>query len=139
MPQVQQIMETALYVSDLDRSERFYRELFGFRTIFSQDRIRVLSVHDRQVLLLFTHDGSTNGASTPNGFIPGHNGRGRLHMCFGISETEILPWKQALAAKDVKLESETRGPMGVGTALYFRDPDDHLIELATPSIWKFAT
>lgn len=139
MPAVQQIMETALYVADLDRSERFYRDLFGFPTIFSQDRIRVLSVQGRQVLLLFTHDGSTNGANTPNGFIPGHNGHGRLHMCFAISDVEIQPWKEALAAKDIKLESETRGPMGAGTALYFRDPDNHLIELATPSIWGFST
>jgi catechol 2,3-dioxygenase-like lactoylglutathione lyase family enzyme len=139
MPQVQQIMETALYVADVDRSERFYRDLFGFPTIFSLPRFRVLSVHDRQVLLLFAKGASTAGSQTPNGFVPGHDGDGRLHVCFGISEAEIQPWKAALAAKDIQLESETRGPMGLGTALYFRDPDNHLIELATPSIWKFAT
>jgi len=139
MPQVQQIMETALYVADLDRAERFYRDLFSFKTIFSVDRLRVLSVHDRQVLLLFTKGGTTNGADTPNGFIPGHDGDGRLHTAFAISPVEIDSWRATLNSKNIAIESETRGPMGTGHAMYFRDPDQHLIELATPSIWGFST
>ena len=139
MPKIQQIMETALYVADIDRSERFYRDLFGFPTIFSVDRLRVLSVHDRQALLLFRRGGTTTGAETQYGFIPGHDATGRYHMAFAIAEAEVNPWRQALEAKDIAIESETYGPRGIGHAIYFRDPDQHLIELATPSIWGFAT
>lgn len=137
MPQVQQILETALYVADLDRSERFYCDLFGFRVILSQDRIRVLSVHDRQVLLLFLKGGTVDGVQTPSGFIPGHDATGRYHMAFAIDEAEIDPWIATLNTHGVALESRTRGPQGNGHALYFRDPDENLIELATPSIWGF--
>ena len=137
MPDLLRIMETALYVADLDRSERFYHDLFGFPTIFAQERIRVLSVHDRQVLLLFLRGGSTDGAQTPFGFIPGHDAGGRYHMAFAIGEGDADAWVQALEAQGVAVESRTRGPRGVGHAIYFRDPDQHLIELATPAIWGF--
>jgi catechol 2,3-dioxygenase-like lactoylglutathione lyase family enzyme len=139
MPPVQQIMETALYVADLDRSERFYHDLFGFPSIFSVDRLRVLSVHDRQVLLLFLKGGTTHGAQTPFGFIPGHDGSGQYHMAYSIDEVDIDAWRATLKNKGITIESETSGPQGKGHAIYFRDPDRHLIELATPSIWGFAS
>jgi catechol 2,3-dioxygenase-like lactoylglutathione lyase family enzyme len=137
MPRVQQIMETALYVADLDRAERFYRDLFDFPTIFAVDRLRVLSVHNRQVLLLFLKGGTTHGAQTPFGFIPGHDGHGQYHMAYSIIEADIDAWRSTLKAKGIAIESETKGPRGKGHAIYFRDPDQHLIELATPSIWGF--
>jgi catechol 2,3-dioxygenase-like lactoylglutathione lyase family enzyme len=140
MPKVQQILETALECSDVLRSEKFYRELFGFPTIFTAgDRLHVLSIHDRQVLLLFLRGGSKDGANTPSGFIPGHEASGHMHMAFAISPDEIEPWRAKLKSLNIAIESETKGPRGGGHAIYFRDPDQHLIELATPSIWGFAT
>ena len=140
MPQVQQILETALEVADVENSERFYRDLFGFRTVFAAgDRLHVLSVHDRQVLLLFQRGGSVDGSHTPNGFIPGHEAHGTMHMAFAISPADIELWRAKLSSLNIPIESETAGPLGSGHAIYFRDPDQHLIELATPNIWGFVT
>jgi catechol 2,3-dioxygenase-like lactoylglutathione lyase family enzyme len=140
VPKVQQILETALEVADVKRSEQFYRDLFGFPTIFApSDRLHVLSIHDRQVLLLFQRGGSVDGAQTPNGFIPGHEASGTMHMAFAISPGDVEPWRVKLLSLNIPIESETAGPMGGGHAIYFRDPDQHLIELATPTIWGFVT
>ena len=53
-PPLTGLLESALYVADLARSVAFYERLFDFRLIHSDgDRLRALSVADRQILLLF--------------------------------------------------------------------------------------
>lgn len=133
---VQHILETALEVEDLERSETFYRQLFGFPTILASDRLHVLSIHDRQVLLLFHRGGSTHGENTPGGYIPGHDAGGTMHVAFAISPEDVEPWRAKLAKLKIPIESEINPPKG-GHSIYFRDPDNHLIELATPVIWGF--
>ena len=61
--QVDGILESALYVDDLDRSRAFYADLFGFETIDAGERLVALSVADKQVLLLFKRGASAR--STP--------------------------------------------------------------------------
>ena len=138
MPTVTGVVETALYVDDLERSGRFYEGLFGFRLLMSEDRMRAYSVADKQVLLLFKVGGSTQPSPMHGGVIPPHDGRGTLHMAFAVSPDEVEPWKRQLEEKGVALESQVHcgddGPLG--DSLYFRDPDGHLIELITPGCWE---
>ena len=65
MPSVNGVVETALYVADLQRSSRFYQGLFGFRTLFEDDRLRALHVAGGQVLLLFLLGASTEPQQAP--------------------------------------------------------------------------
>lgn len=134
MPSVSSVLETSLYVDDLERSTDFYQRLFGFRVLTSDDRLSALNVASRHVLLLFQKD-KTDAIPTPGGLIPAHHGKGQLHLAFGIASEEIEPWKEWLKRNEVELESEVSWPRG-GVSLYFRDPDGHLIELAAPGIWS---
>ena len=136
MPVVQHILETSLEVSDLERSEVFYRRLFNFSTVMATDRMRVLSIRDREVLLLFVRGKSAAGELTPGGFIPGHNASGQMHVAFAVQLADMTEWRKKLEANGIAIESFTNPPKG-GESLYFRDPDQHLIELATPAIWGF--
>jgi catechol 2,3-dioxygenase-like lactoylglutathione lyase family enzyme len=135
MPNVRHILETSLYVENLDRSERFYRDLLGIRTVMADHRMRALRLSDGQMLLLFAKGKSTAGEETPRGQIPGHDGGGQLHLAFAIEEADFDAWRDELAARNIELISHVRPAQG-GESLYFRDPDSHLIELATPSIWN---
>lgn len=128
------ILETALYVADLDRSEAFYKKLFGFETRFGDERMRALLIDDNHVLLLFRAGGSTTGEETPGGFIPPHDGHGQLHMAFHVQDTDIVGWREHLTQQDVRIISELQ--MNEGHSLYFHDPDGHVIELGTPGLWK---
>jgi catechol 2,3-dioxygenase-like lactoylglutathione lyase family enzyme len=134
MARVTGILETALYVSDLARSVRFYQELFGFEQIEGDERFRALDVAGRQVLLLFREGTSTSGSITSGGFIPPHNGHGHLHLAFSIDAGDWPAWLARLAEYGIAIESRVDWPRG-GRSIYFRDSDDHLVELVTPGCW----
>lgn len=131
---VTRILETALYVDDLPRSVRFYRDLFGFPVLFEDGKLTALDVSGQSVLLLFLRGGSLQPSDVPGGRIPAHNGEGPLHMAFAIAAADLPEWEAKLAARGLLIESTVEWPRG-GRSLYFRDPDNNAIELATPGIW----
>jgi len=135
MPTLNGVLETALYVDDLERSIRFYKETFQLEVIAGDDRFCALSVAGRQVLLLFRKGGTTAPVATPGGAIPSHDGDGHLHFAFSIPASELQAWQEWLQEKGVQVEGKVRWPAG-GVSLYLRDPDGHLAELATPGLWS---
>ena len=134
-PPVGRVLETALYVCDLEVSEGFYRELFGFERLLRDDRMCALAVPGRQVLLLFRRGGSVEPSPTPFGLIPAHDAGGRQHLCFRIEHADVGRWVEHLGARGVALESRLDWDRGA-TSLYFRDPDDHCLEVATSGLWE---
>jgi catechol 2,3-dioxygenase-like lactoylglutathione lyase family enzyme len=134
VPAVTGVLETALYVADLARAAEFYESLFGFAKLDGDARFTALEVPGRQVLLLFRRGAGTEPVRLPGGVIPAHDGAGRLHLAFAVPEADLAAWEARLAARGIALEGRVRWPRG-GTSIYFRDPDGHLVELATPGLW----
>jgi catechol 2,3-dioxygenase-like lactoylglutathione lyase family enzyme len=129
IPPLNGIVETSLYVDDVERSVRFYQSLFGFEAVYSGPRLTALAVPGRQVLLLFKKKASASIAKIP------HDGDGELHMAFAIPADALAAWEARLTALGVPIVEKTEWERG-GQSLYFRDPDRHLIELATPGLWS---
>lgn len=134
-PTIRGIVETALYVADLDRAERFYRRVLGSDVLVSDERLRALSAGADQVLLLFLRGASNESMHLPGGTIPAHDGDGHLHVALAIDRDDLTAWRSHLADCGVAVESTMEWPRG-GTSLYFRDPDGHLVELVTPGCWS---
>ena len=134
------IVEAALYVKDVRASAAFYCALFEFEEEVVNDLIAVLRVPGRQALILFPRSIAQAPVITPplaiDGTIPPHGGSGRMHVAFSIRPEDLDPWKSRLAEHGVKIESIVRWKRG-GTSLFFRDPDQHLIELLSPGLWTF--
>ena len=128
------ILETALHVDDLDRAIAFYQRLFGFEIMAQDKRFCAFNVAGRDVLLLFKRGASIRPMPVPGGVIPPHDGQGRLHTAFSIPAADLPGWEKRLADQGIAIESTVTWPEG-GRSLYFRDPDGHLLELATPGIW----
>jgi catechol 2,3-dioxygenase-like lactoylglutathione lyase family enzyme len=128
------VLETALYVDDLDRAAEFYARVLGLRALFSDDRLRAFDVGGRSVLLLFRRGASLATARMPGGTIPPHDGSGPLHVAFAIAAAALSGWEERLARFRIEIEGRTEWPRG-GHSIYFRDPDGHLLELATPGLW----
>lgn len=130
-PRIGSVLETALYVADVDRSVEFYQRVIGFPLASAPiGRMCALSVTDDQVLLLFKKGGSVQPTVTPYGTIPPTDGEGSLHVAFWIPPSEFETWQHRLRASGVDIESLVNWPEG-GRSIYFRDPDEHLIELKT--------
>ena len=140
---VSRLLETALYVDDLERSARFYERVLGLELLGGTAReletwsavLRPFHVPGGQILLLFAKGSTTKTAVLPGGTIPPHDSTGRLHVAFAVSSSEIDGWRERLKENGVAIEGEMAWPRG-GTSLYFRDPDGHLLELATPGLWS---
>ncbi|MCF2447302.1 VOC family protein [Dyadobacter sp. CY345] len=129
------ILESALYFPDLDRASEFYKDLFGFEVLISSERLVALSVAGKQVLLLFQEEASLDGVElTTGGVIPAHDGKGPVHIAFSIDSGAIDYWKERLTSRNINIESEIS--FNEGYSLYFYDTNKHLVELATPGIWK---
>ena len=133
-PPLAGVLETALYVTDLVRSREWYSRLFGLVPLVDDARMCAFAVGGRDVLLLFLQGGTRDPVPTPGGSIPPHDATGQIHFAFAISAADLAGWERRLDAFGVPLESRVRWPRG-GTSLYVRDPDGHLVELATPGLW----
>jgi len=133
-PRVTHVLETSLYVADLDRAQHFYQTLFGFPVFTRDARMAALGVPGAQVLLLFRHGATATPSRTPGGTIPPHHGEGHLHLCFAIPQDDLAGWERRLAEHGIEVESRVDWPSG-SVSLYFRDPDGHSLEVATPRLW----
>jgi catechol 2,3-dioxygenase-like lactoylglutathione lyase family enzyme len=123
-PKSEGVLESSLYVTDVAASTRFYKKIFGFRVISDfGERGCAMQAGDRQVLLLFKK-GVSRSIPSP------HDGDGELHVAFAIAGSELASWEQWLAENGIAMEEKHTWELG-GQSVYFRDPDRHLIEIAT--------
>ncbi len=133
-PLLTHILETSLYVAELERAEGFYRRVLGFEPLYRDHRMVALRVPGQGVLLLFLHGSTEAGGDTPDGHVPAHGGSGRQHLCFAIPKVALEEWEAHLAGLGIAVESRVVWKLG-GVSLYLRDPDGHSVELATPGLW----
>jgi catechol 2,3-dioxygenase-like lactoylglutathione lyase family enzyme len=131
---IQGVLETSLYARGLARTAAFYRDLFGFKALVDSPRLVAFEIAERSVLLVFQAGATERDVVETGGVIPGHDGRGRLHLALSIKADDLGAWRRRLAEQGVEIVGEYRWPRG-GTSLYMRDPDGALVELATPGLW----
>lgn len=134
-PRIGHLLETSLYVRDLKVSRTFYERVLGLECLGSDDRMCAFAVPGCGVLLLFLRGASIAPSRVPGGLIPPHDGHGTMHICFAVPVSQLDAWAAHLAACDVAVESRVRQTFD-GTSLYFRDPDGHSVEVATPGLWE---
>jgi catechol 2,3-dioxygenase-like lactoylglutathione lyase family enzyme len=128
------VLETSLYITDLDRAVAFYRDVLGLRLIndayFVGERGAALQVGSGpSVLLLFRADLTLQG-----GMLLPHGAKGPGHVAFRIEASEIPAWRERLAQHNVKIAQE----FAFGNnppSIYFYDPDGNVLELAVETIW----
>jgi catechol 2,3-dioxygenase-like lactoylglutathione lyase family enzyme len=128
-PKSDGLLESSLYVQDVVASARFYGRIFGFGMVSDfGERGCAMQAGERQVLLLFKKGGSLHIPSP-------HDGDGELHIAFAIPASELARWESWLAENGIAIEEKRTWDLG-GQSIYFRDPDRHLLEIASPGVWS---
>lgn len=131
--QAQSILETCLYVDDLDAAEQFYTNVLGLHVHAREEGRHVFFRCGDAMFLLF--DPKTTATSSPKFPKLGpHGAVGPGHAAFRCEESELDGWRAHLGAQRVAIESEITWPNG-GFSIYFRDPAGNSLELATPALW----
>ena len=134
MPKLGRVIETSLYVDDLDRAARFYEQVLELPVLTGDARFRAYDVGGMSVLLVFCRGATLETVYLPGGTIPPHDGHGPLHIAFAIETDDLAAWETRLGERGIAVEGRTDWPRG-GHSIYFRDPDNHLVELVTPGTW----
>jgi catechol 2,3-dioxygenase-like lactoylglutathione lyase family enzyme len=135
MPKLDGILETAIHAADMERARAFYEDTLGLEPIYADERLSAYAVAGHDVLLVFKKGATGKTVNLPSGTIPGHGGDGQLHVAFAIGKDELDRWEKHLAERGVAIEGRNDWSRG-GRSIYFRDPDGHLLELATPGLWS---
>lgn len=135
MPKLIGVLETVLYTTDMARARTFFEDVLGLQALNADERFTAYPL-DSHMLLVFRQGETTQTVQLPSGMgtIPPHDGGGRQHIAFAIERDALAIWEQHLNAHGITIEGRTHWPRG-GESIYFRDPDQHLLELATPGIW----
>ena len=134
VPSIRGVLETSLYCDDLAATADFYEDVMGLRAHFQDDRLVALDASGSSVLLLFARGASRMGVTFAEGTIPGHDGSGPAHLAFAVDADDLEAWEARLATGGVAIESRITWTRG-GRSIYFRDPEGHSVELATPGVW----
>jgi catechol 2,3-dioxygenase-like lactoylglutathione lyase family enzyme len=129
------ILESALYVDDLDKAEQFYGEILGLARITRAEGRHVFFRCGDGVLLLVNAEATEipppADARLP---VPPHGARGPGHLCFRANGEEIEAWRRHLEDKSIAIEADFEWPNG-GRSIYFRDPASNSLEFAEAKIW----
>jgi catechol 2,3-dioxygenase-like lactoylglutathione lyase family enzyme len=129
-PPIQCLVETAVYAEDLDRAEKFYRDVLGLAVDAKElGRHVFFKVGDAGVLLVFRAQATLKGDR-----LPAHGAHGPGHFAMGIARDDLDAWRNRLLGHGVAIEHEEHWPLG-GQSLYFRDPAGNSVELITPGVW----
>lgn len=135
-PAINGVVESILYSDDLAGAIAFYRDVLGLKPMNGDgERFQSFDTGAQRVLLLFKRGGTLEPQPVASGgMIPPHDGQGPHHIAFAINRVDYEAWTSRLQYRGITIESEATWERG-GRSLYFRDPDNHLVELVTPGIW----
>jgi catechol 2,3-dioxygenase-like lactoylglutathione lyase family enzyme len=127
---IKAIVETAIYVDDLQATESFYRAVLGLQVIGKEPGRHVFfQVGEASVLLAFLAEATLKGDE-----LPPHGATGPGHFALGVEAEPFGAWRKLLESHGVTIEREIEWPRG-GRSLYFRDPAGNSVELVTPGVW----
>ncbi len=125
------VLETILYVDDLEAARAFYQVVLGLELYSQKHGVFVFFKCESGMLLLFNPD-----AALSNESIPAHGAKGPGHVCFAMAEDQHKAWQARLKDHGIRIEQEVTWPNGA-KSFYFRDPAGNSLELATRKIWGF--
>lgn len=124
------IKETCLYVQDLNKTEAFYKDKLGLEVISKVEHRHVFFRAGTSVLLCFLSEATLNDPK-----LPVHGGFGIIHFALEVEPEDYENAKVIIEQHNIPIEHEQSWSHGL-KSFYFRDPDQHLVEIIQKGIWE---
>ncbi len=129
------VLETALYVDDLDAAAAFYGGLLGLEAFQRVQDRHVFFRIGSAVLLVFNPEATKRHTGNARLPVPPHGAHGPGHVCFALPRDRICAMRTRLLAAGVAVDAEFAWPNGAHS-LYVRDPAGNSVEFAEPHLWQ---
>ena len=102
---VSEILEVAVYVTDLAAAENFYTKILGLPLYSKVAKRHVFLRCSNRLVLLFDAEATMNSGDGPLD-APEHGMKGAGHIAFAVRDHEIDQWKEHLTAHGIIVKSE---------------------------------
>jgi catechol 2,3-dioxygenase-like lactoylglutathione lyase family enzyme len=115
------VLHFTIPVKDLDRSEKFYKEILGMQRVRRNDHMVFMQAGDDSFVLTYSE----------NKIDPNKDDKHDIHSAFRVTPEEYDRAKKFLGEKGIaiiKEEDRTKGTFQ-GRSAYFHDPDRNVIEI----------
>ncbi|KFE35835.1 VOC family protein [Thioclava atlantica] len=130
------VLEAAVYVEDLDATERFYSGVLGLERITRVEGRHVFFRCGESVILAFiaaaTRRPPAQDAALP---VPPHGAVGPGHVCLAADGNDLDEWERHLKNSGVDIEADFKWPNGA-RSIYLRDPAGNSVEIADRTLWR---
>jgi catechol 2,3-dioxygenase-like lactoylglutathione lyase family enzyme len=120
---IDRINHLVLKVKDIDETCKFYRDIFDMEVESLSARKRALKFGNQRLTIHQKGRGFDPEAQVP--------ASGPIDICFVVAES-VEQIKTELESKNIQIEGMIQRPGATGkiTSVYFRDPDQNLIEVS---------
>lgn len=122
------IKETCLYIDNIAKTKAFYHGKLGLPVVSEVGGSHIFFRAGESMLLCFLPEYS-RVKKVP----PPHYGRGQLHFAFECEPGDYKAWKAFIRQQGIAIEHEAK--WGSLHSFYFRDPDQHSVEIVMKGIW----
>jgi glyoxylase I family protein len=120
MLKVEGVLHFTIPVKDLDRSEKFYTGILGFKKIGRNERIVFLRAGDDYFNLTYSENPITTNVGN----------RHEIHSAFRLTSQAYDAALKILSEQGIEVfkQEDRRVGVFVGRSAYIRDPDNNVIE-----------
>lgn len=119
-----------LFVSDMGKMIRFYRDVLGFEIKEAEDTSNVYLVKDGTLFLLYGRKDFENMTSRKYEYVKGLNGHSEIALYVDTFDEVDAAFRDAVSKGATPVLNPTTEPWGQRTC-YISDPEGNLIEIGS--------
>lgn len=119
-----------LFVNDMAKMIRFYRDVLGFEIKENEDAVNVMLIKDGTLFMLYSRENFEKMTNRKYEYVKGFNGHNEIALYVDTFDEVDEKYNEVIAKGAVSVLEPTTEPWGQRTC-YIADPEGNLIEIGS--------